>query len=292
MSGSTIAAASERKGSWRKGSWPNRSWLNGSWLKIYAIAYLCFLYGPTMLLPVFAFNDSAIIAFPLKGFTTRAFAQLWATEQLHSSVWNSLQVAIATAILSTALGVFAARASARFTFPGKKPIMGLIMLPLVLPEIIVAVALLIVLVQLGLPLSLWTVVLGHVLICTPFSVAILSSAFLALDQSLEEASLDLGESRLGTFIRVTLPLVAPGVVASLLIAFTISLDEFIIAFFLTGSDATLPVYIWSQLRFTSKLPSVMALGFLLLLLSLALLAAAEFFRRYSARRTGTETSWI
>ena len=115
--------------------------------------------------------------------------------------------------------------------------MGLIMLPLVLPEIIVAVSLLIVLVQLDMPLSLWTVVLGHVLICTPFSVAILTSAFLALDRSLEEASLDLGESRLGTFWRVTLPLVAPGIVASLLIAFTISLDEFIIAFFLTGTDA-------------------------------------------------------
>ena len=264
----------------------------GGGLRAYAIAYLAFLYGPVLLLPVFAFNDSAIIAFPLKGFTTAAFEQLWATEPLHQSVWNSLQVAVAASILATSLGIFAARASARFTFPGQRPIMGLIMLPLVLPEIIVAVSLLIVLIQLGMPLSLWTVVLGHVLLCTPFAVAILTSAFLALDRSLEEASLDLGENRLGTFWRVTLPLVAPGIIASLLISFTISLDEFIIAFFLTGTDATMPVYIWSQLRFTSKLPSVMALGSILLLLSLVLLSGAEYFRRRSARATGSEANWI
>ena len=261
-------------------------------LRAYAWLYLAFLYGPVLLLPVFAFNDRASIAFPLQGFTTAAFEQLWATEQLQIAVWNSVQVAVAAAVLSTVLGIFAARASARFAFPGQKPIMGLIMLPLVLPTIIIAVSLLIVLIQLGLPLSLWTVVLGHVLICTPFSVAILHSAFLALDRSLEEASLDLGENRWGTFRRVTLPLVAPGIVASMLIAFTISLDEFIIAFFLTGTDPTMPVYIWGQLRFTSKLPSVMALGTILLVLSLVLLAAAEYFRRRSARNTGTEARWI
>lgn len=261
-------------------------------LRAYAIAYLAFLYGPVLLLPVFAFNDSAIIAFPLQGFTTAAFGQLWQTEQLQIAVWNSLKVGVAASALSTILGIFAARASARFVFPGQKPIMGLVMLPLVLPTIIIAVSLLIVLVQLGLPLSLWTVVAGHVLICTPFCVAILTSAFLALDRSLEEASLDLGESRWGTFRRVTLPLVAPGIVSSLLIAFTISLDEFIIAFFLTGTDPTMPVYIWSQLRFTSKLPSVMALGTVLLVLSLVLLTAAEYFRRRSARTTGTEAKWI
>lgn len=264
----------------------------GRGLRIYAIIYLVFLYIPVLLLPVFAFNDSSIIAFPLKGFTTAAFEQLWVTEALHQSVWNSLQVAVASSILATVFGICAARASARFGFPGERPIMGLIMLPLVLPEIIVAVALLVVLMQLGLELSLWTVILGHVLLCTPFAVAILRSAFLALDNSLEEASLDLGESRFGTFKRVTLPLVAPGIVASLLISFTISLDEFIIAFFLTGTDATMPVYIWSQLRFTAKLPSVMALGTILLVLSLVLLSAAEYFRRRSARTTGTESNWI
>lgn len=256
------------------------------WFRGYAIGYLVFLYAPVVLLPVFAFNDSAIIAFPLTGFTTAHFGQLWAAEAMHGALVNSLKVAVAAAAISTVLGICAARASARYGFPGRRPIIGFIMLPLVLPEIIVAVALLVVLVQLGFSLSLWTVVLGHVLVCTPFSVAILSSAFLNLDRSLEEASQDLGEGRAMTFLRVTLPLVAPGIVASLLIGFTISLDEFIIAFFLTGTEPTLPVYIWSQLRFTAKLPGVMALGCLMLIASLALLGAAEYFRRRAMRQTG------
>jgi spermidine/putrescine transport system permease protein len=258
----------------------------GSWLKPYAIVYLAFLYGPVLLLPIFAFNDSAIISFPLKGFTTKWFEQLVNNPVLQGAVGNSLYVAISAASISTVLGIFAARASARFDFPAKKGIMGFIMLPLVLPEIIIAVALLVVLIQLGMDLSLTTVILGHVLVCTPFSIAILNSAFHNLDRSLEEASLDLGETRLGTFFRVTLPLVTPGVISSLLISFTISLDEFIIAFFLTGTEPTLPVYIWSQLRFTAKLPSVVALGCLLLLLSLILLFAAEYFRRRAVSRTG------
>jgi spermidine/putrescine transport system permease protein len=263
---------------------------SAKWLTVYAVVYMIFLYAPVILLPLFAFNDATIIAFPLSGFTTKWFSALWTTQALHGAVSNSLLVAVSTALISTVLGALAARASARYRFPFQRGIVGFIMLPLVLPEIIVAVALLVMLMQLGLPLSLWTVVAGHVLICTPFSIAILSSAFAGLDQSLEEASFDLGETRWGTFARVTLPLVMPGVISSLLICFTISLDEFIIAFFLTGTDVTLPVYIWSQLRFPTKLPSVMALGTILLALSVLLLILAEWFRRRAARRQGQDAS--
>ncbi|HUF87637.1 MAG TPA: ABC transporter permease [Thermohalobaculum sp.] len=256
------------------------------WLKGYAVGYLAFLYGPVLLLPILAFNDSAVVNFPFRGITTRWFGQLWETPALHQAVVNSLYVGLSSAVIATILGICAARASARFKFPAKRGIMGFIMLPLVLPEIIVAVALLVMLMQFGLDLGLWAVILGHVLLCTPFSIAILTSAFLNLDRSLEEASLDLGETRLGTFFRVTLPLVAPGIISSLLISFTISFDEFIIAFFLTATEPTLPVYIWSQLRFTSRLPSVVALGCLLLVMSLVLLCAAEYFRRRAMRRAG------
>ena len=186
-----------------------------------------------------------------------------------------------------------ARAMARHRFMGKQSMFGLIMAPLFLPEIIVGVSILIVLMQLGLALSLWTVIAGHVLLATPFSVSILTTAFNNLDRSLEEASLDLGENRIGTFFRVILPLVTTGLISSLLIGFTISLDEFVIAFFLTGTDPTLPVYIWSLLRFPSKLPVVMALGFILLVVSLVLLGIFEFYRRRSeALTSGKENSGI
>ncbi|XDA99224.1 ABC transporter permease [Sulfitobacter sp. LCG007] len=258
------------------------------WLAVYAVIYMIFLYAPVFLLPLFAFNTSTIVAFPLTGFTTDWFLDLWRTETLHVALENSLMVGISAALLSTLLGAFAARAAARYRFPAKNGIMGLIMLPLVLPEIIIAVALLVMLNQLGLPLSLWTVIGGHVLICTPFAIAVLSSAYRGLDPELEEASFDLGESRWGTFRRVTLPLVMPGVISSLLITFTISLDEFIIAFFLTGTDATLPIYIWSQLRFPSKLPSVMALGTIMLTATILLLVLAEWLRRRAAARQGSQ----
>jgi spermidine/putrescine transport system permease protein len=161
------------------------------------------------------------------------------------------------------------------------------MLPLVLPEIIVAVSLLVVAVRfLGFDLSLWTVVAAHVLICTPFAVAILNASFQSLDPSLEEASIDLGFSRGETFRLITLPLIMPGIVAALLISFTISLDEFIIAFFLTGSDPTLPVYIWSLLRFPRLIPVVMALGTILMVVSISILVLAEWNRRRGLRRAG------
>jgi hypothetical protein len=148
--------------------------------------------------------------------------------------------------------------------------MGFIMLPLVLPEVIVAISLLVVLMQLGLDSGLWSIILGHTLLCIPFSIAILQGSFSNMDQSLEEAAIDLGETPFSTFRLVTLPLVAPGIVASLLICFTISLDEFIIAFFLSGNAPTLPVYLWGQLRFPARLPMIMALGTILVVLSIVL----------------------
>ena len=133
--------------------------------------------------------------------------------------------------------------------------------------------------QLGLSLSLWTVILGHTLLIMPFSTLVMMSAFNNFDQSVEEASMDLGETAFGTFRRVILPMVSPGLIASLIIGFTISLDEFMIAFFLTGTEPTLPVYIWAQFRFPVKLPSVMALGTIMLIFSLVLLSLSEYFRR-------------
>ena len=186
------------------------------------------------------------------------------TPALLEAAWNSLIVGVTVALLSTVLGICAARAITRYRFPGRTAASGLIMAPLVLPEIILAVSLLIVMLGLGLKLSLFTVVLGHVLICIPYSVTVLNAGFEGFDRSLEEASADLGESAFGTFRRVTLPMVAPAIISSLLVSFTISLDEFIMAFFLAGTEATLPVYIWGQLRFAAKLPGVLALGTLLL----------------------------
>lgn len=252
-------------------------------LAVYAILYLVFLYLPVLLLPVFSFNDGTIVAFPLQGFTLKWYGQLAEQETLLQALANSLIVGSVTAILSTALGLFAARAYVRYRFKGKEFSEGLVMLPLIIPGIIVASSMLVLFISIGLRPSLTTIILGHTFVALPFAVSIMKSAFDQFDQSLEEAAFDLGETIIGTFRRVTLPIVLPGIVASLLVTFTVSFDEFVLAFFLSGNEPTLPVYIWSQIRFPAKLPNTLALGALLLFFSILLLVVAESFRRRSAK---------
>ncbi|PZV38308.1 ABC transporter permease [Mesorhizobium kowhaii] len=265
-----------------------RRFLSSGWLAAYAFLYVVFLYLPVIFLPIFSINTAATPKFPLSGFTLHWYEDLPRTPALLDAAWNSLIVGVSAAILSTVLGILAARSITRYRYPGRRTINGLIMAPLVLPEVIVAISMLLVMLQLGLSLSLFTVVLGHVLVCIPYSMTVLTSGFEGFDRSLEEASSDLGESAFGTFRRVTLPMVAPAIISSLLVCFTISLDEFIIAFFLTGTEATLPIYIWGQLRFAAKLPGVLALGTLLLVASFLLMTVAEILRRRATRRTQNE----
>lgn len=251
---------------------PNRS------LAVYAIIYLLFLYIPVLFLPLFSFNDSIYVAFPLKDFTTKWYEQLFNNEPMFAALMNSVRVGVVTATLSTLLGVFAAKAVTRYRMPGKGPVVGFIMLPLVIPGIIFGVALLILMSRLNVPLSLYTVTLGHVIVCVPFAMATLIPRFEGFDKSIEEASADLGENMFGTFWRVTLPMVFPGLVASFLLCFTISFDEFIMAFFLSGTKPTLPIFIWNQLRFPQRVPGVLALGTIVLFVSFAVVFFAQWMR--------------
>ncbi len=252
-------------------------------LQTYAFFYLGFLYLPVLFLPLFSFNDGTIVAFPIKGWTLEWYRQLGSQDTLIQALVNSLLVGAVSAMLSTAMGLFAARAYVRYRFRGKRISEGLVMLPLVVPGIIVASSMLVLFISMGLKPSLTAVILGHTFLALPFAVAIMKSAFDDFDVSLEEAALDLGSTVLETFRRVTLPIVAPGIVSSLLVTFTVSFDEFVLAFFLSGNEPTLPVYIWSQIRFPAKLPNTLALGSLLLLASVLLLVIAEFFRRRSSK---------
>lgn len=254
-----------------------------SGLMIYAICYLAFLYLPVLLLPLFSFNDGTIVAFPIKGWTLEWYRQLGGQQTLIQALLNSLLVGFVTALMATSMGLFAARAYVRYRFRGKEASEGLVMLPLVIPGIIVASSMLVLFISLGLKPSLTAVILGHTFLALPFSVSIMKSAFDDFDVSLEEAALDLGSGVVETFRRVTLPIVAPGIIASFLVAFTVSFDEFVLAFFLSGNQPTLPVYIWSQIRFPAKLPNTLALGSLLLLASVVLLVVAEYFRRRSSK---------
>lgn len=255
-------------------------------LFIYAIAFMIFLYGPVLLMPVFSLNDSTFATFPLKGFTTRHYASMLANTSMILSLKNSLIVGLLVSITATAIGLPAAIALTRYRLPGGGPVLSAMMLPLVIPSIVIAVALLVIILRfLHLDLSLWTVGAGHILLCSPFSMTVLMSRLEGFDKSLEEASRDLGENAWMTFVRVTLPLAAPGVISSLLLCFIISFDEFVVAFFLTGTENTLPVYLFSQLRFPNKLPGTLALGSAILVGSALLVVAAEQLRKLGVQST-------
>ncbi|MEM6905103.1 MAG: ABC transporter permease [Pseudomonadota bacterium] len=251
----------------------------GTGLKVYAWIFVAVLYAPILLLPLFSFSASSYIAFPIERYTTQWYGELWDNAPMWAALWNSVSLGAVEALVSTVLGVFAAKALTRYRLPGRGPIFGFMMLPLVVPGIVFGVALLILLNHVGIQLSLFTVGLGHILVCTPYAIATLIPRFEGFDASIEEASADLGENGWWTFWRVTFPMVFPGILASFMLTFTISFDEFIMAFFLTGTEPTLPTYIWNQLRFPDRLPLVLALATIIISISFVVVFVSLWIAR-------------
>ena len=258
------------------------------WLRGYTIIYLIFIYLPILFLPLFSFNDGIYLAFPMKGFTLNWWAEMVTQPGMHKALWNSFAVAVPVCLISTTLGMMGAKALTTYKLRGARALTGLFTLPLVTPFLILGIALLISFDNYGIDLSLFTVGVGHVLICVPFSLFVLLSRMESFDRSLEEAALDLGENPWMMFWRVTFPIALPGIVASLLLTFTISFDEFLLAFFLTGDASTLPIYIWSQLRFPAKLPAVLALGSAILAVTIFIVILAELMRRRGSNHSNED----
>ena len=245
----------------------------------YAIFFLLFLYIPVLFLPLFSFSESQYMTFPISNWTLERYMTMWQKTKLQDALYASIKVGIFASVISTILGMLVARAMTKYIFPLKGFVMGFTILPMVFPEIIMGVGLLIFASFVGMQLSLITVTAGHILICLPFSTVILISRFEGFDRSLEEASLDLGENAWQTFRRITFPIVWSGILASLLLTFTISFDEFLIAFFLSGDEPTLPIYIYGQLRHVKYIPYMLALGSIILLVSFVTISFAEWIRR-------------
>lgn len=253
-------------------------------LRLYAVLFVLFIYGPVLLLPLFSLNTGLYATFPIKGLTLHHYVEMASNTSMIEALKHSLTVAIIVSLLSTTVSIPAALALSRYRLPGASAILGFMTLPLLIPSIVIAVALLIILLKfLGIGLSLWTVGAGHILICIPFCMSVLMSRLEGFDANLEEASRDLGCTGWQTFWRLTLPLAMPGVISSLLMGFVVSFDEFVVAFFLSGTQTTLPIFLFSQLRFPNKLPGVLALGSLILVGSAILVVLAEILRRRGAK---------
>jgi putrescine transport system permease protein len=210
---------------------------------------MAFLYLPILILVIYSFNASRLVTV-WAGFSTQWYAGLLSNEPLMHSVWISLRVGLISATVATAIGTALALALTRLgPFRGRGALAFLGFVPLVMPEIITGLSLLLLFIALGLDRGFWTVVIAHITFTTCFVGVVVQSRLSTFDRSLEEAAMDLGATPFGAFMRVTLPIAFPAIAAGWMLAFTLSLDDLVIASFTSGPGATtLPMRIYSQVR--------------------------------------------
>ncbi len=236
---------------------------------------LAFLYAPIVVLVIYSFNASRLVTV-WAGWSTRWYGELLRDGAVLESAWVTLRVAVLSATAATALGTLAALALVRLgRFRGRLLFAGMVYAPLVMPEVIIGLALLLLFVAVGADRGFWTLTLAHTTLTMCFVTVIVQSRLLHLDPSLEEAALDLGCPPVKTFFSVTVPLILPALVSGWMLAFTLSLDDLVIASFTTGPGATtLPIRIYSEVRLGVK-PEINAICTIMLaIVAVALVMAS------------------
>jgi spermidine/putrescine transport system permease protein len=248
----------------------------------YYTLLLILLYIPIGVLFLYSINEGTVFTFPPQKLTIHWYKDALDNAELVDALRNSGMVALASSVLATTLGTMAAIALIRFEFRGKSILLVVALLPLLLPFLILGVALLILFAALDIPRSLVTVAIAHTVVSLPYTLLILMARLIGFDPRLEEAAQDLGASYLYTLRRVILPLIAPAILAAWLVAFTVSFDEFVLASFLNGGEATLPVFIFGQLRFASRFPQVIALAVAVMLMSIMFFVVSDWLQGLGA----------
>lgn len=261
------------------------------WLRLTVAVTLVMVYAPIITLVAFSFNDSRrnIV---WRGFTFKYYEKAWNNDSLIEAFVNTLTIAVVNTAVSTFLGVLLAIALWRFRFPGKAAYEGFMALPIVIPEICMGVAMMAFFARIGWPtdwpwpLSLINITIAHIAFSFPFVAVIVRGRLVGFNRELEDASKDLGASELQTTRHIVLPYLRPGIIAGALIAFTLSLDDFVITFFTAGPDSiTLPVKIFSMIRF-SVTPEVNAASTVLIVITVIAMVIAMHLQMPSRRRAG------
>ncbi len=252
----------------------------------YGFLGYAFLYVPVLLLALFSFNDSAAGNLPFTGLTLKWYAALFRDYLVIDAFKNSLLVGAVTSLLATIIGTSAAFPLVRSAIRFKEYLRIVFVLPIMIPGLLIGIALLVFFASLlDLSLSLATVIIGHVVLTTPFVVLVVAARLVDFNLTLEWAAADLGADPWRTFRYITFPLILPGILAGALFAFTLSLDEFVITLFTIGSQTTLPMYVFSQVKF-GVTPKINALATILLLGSVTILLMSF----YALARLGRSSS--
>jgi len=262
----------------------NKSALRPRYLKLHAFLVYAFLFTPIVVLVTFSFNK-ARSGTKFTGFSTKWYNNLFHNHEALQAFRTTLKVGISATVVATIIGTLAAFALTRFRFRCRSAFSTLVFISLVMPEVVMGVSLLAFFVEFaGWQLGLTTVILSHITFCIAFVVIVVKARLTSFDNRLLEAAADLGATPFQAFLRVVLPLAAPGIAAGAMLAFTISLDDVVITFFTSGpGSTTLPLYIFSQIKFGVS-PSINALSSLVLLFSMILLAIGAVFSVRAAKR--------
>ncbi|MEO1146778.1 MAG: ABC transporter permease [Cyanobacteria bacterium J06638_22] len=253
------------------------------WQFGFTLVMFVFMYLPVLVLAFFSFNESPF-ASNWQGFSLTWYISMFNDGRILSALQDSLSVALISVLVSSVLGTLMAVGLARYAFPGKSLYQGVSYLPLIIPDIAIAVATLVFLASMAIPLSLWTVVAAHMVFCLAYIAVVVSTRLAGLNPYLEEAALDLGATPRQAFIKVLLPELMPAIVSGCLLSFVLSMDDLLISSFTAGGGVnTLPMEIFSRVR-TGVKPDVNALSAVLILGSGILAFTAEFIRYQSDQR--------
>ncbi|MEX0924145.1 MAG: ABC transporter permease [Rhodovibrionaceae bacterium] len=264
--------------------------MNTGWtgLKLFTVAVYIFMFAPVAVVMLLSFNSAQFGSFPMEGLSFRWFVALWENEAILRAFRVSMLLGVLTAVISTTLGVLAALALVRYDFPGKQWISTMLIAPILVPEVVLAVGLLIFLRWLDLPRSFLVLLLGHTIFTLPFVVLVVQARLISIRRDIEEASLSLGAGPIATFFEITLPLLLPAVAAGMLFAFTISFDDITgTLFWKPAGVETVPTQIFSMLR-NSISPEINALGTVMIVITVALPLGGMALARHLAQKRGVD----
>jgi putrescine transport system permease protein len=256
-----------------------------SWFNVTSLTLgFAFLYIPILLLVIYSFNESRLVTV-WGGWSTKWYVSLLENQGLKDAAWVTIRVAVLSATVATVLGTLAAIVLTRMgRFKGRTLFSGMIFAPLVMPEVITGLSLLLLFVAMGFARGFWTVTIAHITFTMCYAAVVVQARLADFDKSVEEAAMDLGATPVNTFFQVTLPIIAPSVISAWLLSFTLSLDDLVIASFTTGPGATtLPMKIYSQVRL-GVTPEINAISTILIaIVTFGVLIAAYLARRQAAR---------
>ena len=235
---------------------------------LYSILIYSVLYIPVLVMMIFSFNDQRYNYY-WNGFTTQWYSKLFSNSAVIGSLWYSVIIAVLATVISVTIGTIGALGLRKYEFRGRKFVNNMLYIPIIVPEIVMAGALLIIFMKIGIALGMGTILIGHCTFCIPYAVVTIKGRISGDGYSMEEASMDLGANRIQTFLRVTLPSIMPGVMSAAFLSFTLSIDDVVMSNMLAGAkNSTLPVLILSMNK-TGVTPDVNALTTIMILIIVA-----------------------